>query len=201
MSGLFSLASASLLLATLPGPAPVLIEGAVQQPQALALQEPTSLREAVRAAGGFAPSADLRNVRIQSPSGAVRTCNLFALGTVPAVQPGDVVSVPRLDPKTVVFVDGRVNNRAPIDYRPGLTLADVLASAEPAAGEMERVVVTRTDGQRTAIPAAQLPKLAPITMLKPGDRVAVPHAAAYATSDRELLTILVIALVLIVLVD
>ena len=93
------------------------------------------------------------------------------------------------------------------DFKPGLTVAEVLQEAgisNQAAIDSVRVVRPGADGTHQVLKADYLAMSsgAAVPMaLRAGDTVVVPDAKGYTTSDRELLTIIVIGLLIILLVS
>lgn len=202
MSGLIGIAGLALAFGHLAPASTIQITGAVKHPGPVVLQGPTTLRQAIESSAGFLPVADLKAIKVRRQDGVTVTYDLLALGPIPSAHAGDLVEVPSLDPSTVVFLGGAVKNRAPLAFRPGMTLADALAEIQPAmTKELDRVTLTRkgADGKesRTNYPAKNLSMVAPTVALAAGDSVSLPYARAYTMNDRELVMVLVIALVVI----
>jgi protein involved in polysaccharide export with SLBB domain len=133
----------------------------------------------------------------------VRTIDATKTGIVPAVRPGDVVTVPTVDPAAYVFVAGGVKKGDPTPFREGMTLLDALREAQPVEGAaVDQIRVLRNSNGGT-VETYNLAELladsgAPVA-LRAGDRVEVPYARMQSKSDRELLVIVVIGLLLILL--
>lgn len=199
MSGIFEIAGLALAIGN-ANLTPIQIEGAVHHPGPILVERSQGLRAAIQHTGGFNKDADLRSIHVARKDGTRQTYNLYAYGPSPSLKAGDVVYVPSIDPGKVIFTEGPVLNRGPIDFAPGMTLADALSKMQPAMkGQMDRVTVTRGAGeeaQTQTFKAKDLVALAPTIHLMPGDRVAVPYAAQ-VRSDRELITILLIAVVVL----
>lgn len=203
MLSLVAFAGASMFFAGLNLTAPVQITGSVKNPGPVFVMEASSLHSAVQMAGGFTQGADLRAVEVRAPNGESKKWDLYALGVVPSVRPGDTVIVPKLDKNAVVMVGGRVSNPAPIAYRKGLTLADVLAEARIVGpDEIDYLTVTSAERGKPAstktIKMAELALVAPTISMLPGDKVDVPYSTV-TMSDNDLLTVVVIVLLLILI--
>lgn len=208
MLGVFGASSAALAMAFSASSGGALsVSGAVKKPGTFVISSPQSLSSAIQEFGGFNRDADKRRIRVVSVDGTVRTVDLTQLGTIPAVRPGETVEVPEIDRTRSVVVQGAVSNAGAVDFRPGLTVVDVLKQAEPsklAAVESVRIVRTGASGDVQVINADYLAmstgKTA-ATVLLPGDVVVTPFGKGMMASDRELLTIVVIGLLILVLVS
>lgn len=203
MFSLFTIASASMVLASFNLMVPVQITGAVKNPGPVFVTEASSLRSAVQLAGGFTTNADLRAVEVRAPNGDSKKWDLYALGLVQSVKPGDTVIVPTLDLKSVVLVNGRVANPSPITYRQGLTLADVLAEARIVRPEeINHVTVTSAEpgigSPNKTYKMDGLALVAPTIAMLPGDRVNVPYSTT-TLSDKDMLTVVLIVLLVILI--
>lgn len=177
------------------------VSGAVGRPGLAPVTHVQSLHEAVKQMGGFRLDADRRHVKIVSADGATRTVDATKLGIIEAVRPGDRVIVPAIDPMRSVLVQGGVASQGAYDYRPGMTVRDLIAMANPTAQtSLEKVRIYRPDKSGTVeVHTANLLAMnADAEALRPGDTVYVPRASA-SMSDRELLTIAVVGLILIVI--
>lgn len=182
------------------------LSGAVNKPGAYVVSSPQSVQSAIQNMGGFALNADKRHIRIVSQDGTVRNVDLTSLGTIPTVQPGERVEVRAIDPTTSVVVQGGVSRAGAFDFKPGMTVLDAVKQAEPTKhAAMKSVkVLRRADDGTVQVTQADLlamsgGKTAPLE-LRAGDTVAVPLANVQ-TSDRELLTIVLIGLLILVIVD
>ncbi len=195
-------AGAALAVGPFSGLAPITLEGAVKAPGSVYVAGARSLSATIQEAGGFLSDADRRKIEVVAADGTVRRVDLTRLGTIPAVHPGERVRVSRVDPSAHVFLDGAVLDRGPMPYSEGLTLAQALQAAGPSpSSEVNRVTVSRTspDG-KTEVEVHSLYALATgSAVLRPGDRVTVPYAQGRNMSDRDLITILIVALALIAL--
>ncbi len=202
MVGVFGIAGLAMAMQTAAG-AGVVFEGAVKKPGILAVSRPQSLHETVRQMGGFRPEADVRHVRVHRKDGPMKVVDMTQLGIVPSVQPGDRVEVPTIDPTHSVLVQGGVAHAGAYDFRPGMTVRELVRSANPAEkASLEKVRIYRPDKNGTVqVHTANLMAMnLDAEALRAGDTVYVPRASV-SMSDRELITILVVGLVLIVLLD
>jgi len=127
--------------------------GEVNSPTTFPSSRPVTLLEALAAAGGFTPQADLKAARIVSADGTARTVDIDALwrtGTMPAdaqVRPGDVLVIPKSKPQ-MVLVMGAVTQSTTLDLRgqEDVRLLQALTIAGPtAASDLQRVSVYRGD--------------------------------------------------------
>ena len=182
----------------------VSVKGAVNSPGQVAVTGPTSLGATLKQLGGARTDADLKRIVVTSADGSKRTVDLTHLGVIPSVKPGDVVNVPVANPSNYISVRGYVANSCTLDFKPGMTLKDALCASAPlqTAG-LKKVEVIRqsANGQSEKHAfelAAVISPTAESVALKPGDKVVVPRS--FTASDRELITILVIGLLIIVLV-
>lgn len=175
----------------------VSISGAVNMPGSFTVTESQTIQIAVREWGGFSAEADKRFVRITSEQGDSRTVDLTKMGRIHMVGPGDSIYVPKIDRTKNVVVRGGVAREGAYEVTSGMTVSDVLQSAGvfPSANlDAVRVVRTGTDG------SVQILKENLLAMkLNPGDSVLAPHMGQRASSDRDLLTIALVGLILIVL--
>lgn len=183
------------------------VTGAVNKPGTFVISSPQSLSSAIQEFGGFSRNADTRRIRVTSTDGTVRTVDLTQLGAIPAVRPGETVDVPAIDRTKSVVVQGGVSRAGAYDFRPGLTVAEVLQEAgasNKAAIDSVRVVRPEADGTYQILKADYLAMSTGASTpmaLRAGDTVVVPYAKGYTASDRELLTIVVIGLLIILLVS
>ncbi len=112
----------------------VLVTGQVVSPQKLALTDrPLRISEAVSAAGGAKPSADLRQASIRrgNDNYSVDLDELLnkGIGVDVSLQNGDVVNIPEQETE-VVFVSGAVRSPASVDISSGeQTLLQVVQSS------------------------------------------------------------------------
>jgi|SRR5688572_3522023 len=207
MLGIFGASSAALAMAfTASSGGALSVSGAVKKPGTFVISSPQSLSSAIQEFGGFNRDADKRRIRVISPDGMARTVDLTQVGTIPAVHPGDQVEVPSVDLTKSVMVQGGVSKSGAFDFKPGLTVVDVLQEAgvsSQAATDSVRVVRQGSDGRVQVLKADFLAMSggAAVPMaLRAGDTVVVPYAKGMQMSDRDLLTIVVIGLLILVLV-
>lgn len=183
------------------------VTGAVNKPGTFVISSPQSLSSAIQGFGGFSRNADTRRIRVTSTDGTVRTVDLTQLGTIPAVQPGEAVEVPTVDRTKTVMVQGGVSRAGAYDFKQGLTVVDVLQEAgasNKAAIDSVRIVRPSADGTYQVLKADYLAMStgASVPMaLRAGDTVVVPYAKGAQMSDRDLLTIVVVGLLILVLVS
>lgn len=188
----------SVTLAT-SGGSSVAVGGAVKKPGIYTVAKTMSVTQALRENGGLLANADDRQIRITSVDGETRIVNLRAQRGIETVAPGDIIEVPFADTGKSVFVRGALRHQGVFDLKPGMTVGDVIKEAELAKiNAVEKVQVQRAGADGT-INVTDKNLLA--MKLMPGDTVVVPYGHSVQTSDRELLTIAVVALVLIVLLD
>lgn len=140
---------------TAPVQAPqITVLGAVQEPGLYDLRPGWRLTEALAAAGGPKPNADLRRVTVTGKDQSVRTASLLE-GELPAhknnleLREGDLVVVlegeaPRAPSITVL---GAVRSPGLFPLRPGWRLMEALAAAggPTEAADLKRVSVTHQD--------------------------------------------------------
>ena len=188
----------SVTLAT-SGGSSVAVGGAVKKPGVYTVAKTMSVSQALRENGGLLANADDRQIRITSADGETRIVNLRAQKGIEAVLPGDTIEVPFADAGKSVFVRGALRHQGAFDLKPGMTVGDVIKEAELAKiNAVEKVQVQRAGADGT-INVTDKNLLA--MKLMPGDTVVVPYGHSMQTTDRDLLTIAVVALVLIVLLD
>jgi protein involved in polysaccharide export with SLBB domain len=206
MVGILGASGAAIALLGATSAPSISVSGAVKQPGELAITRTQTLNEAIRQMGGFRQDADKRKVKIVSLEGEERLVDLTRLGTIPTVHPGERVIVPAIDPATSVVVQGSVSRPGAVEFRPGMTVTDALAEAEPnkrAPLDAVRVLRRADDGTVQVLQADLLAmhagKTAPLT-LRAGDTVAVPYSNTQM-SDRDLLTIVVIGLLILVILN
>lgn len=196
-------AIAGLVLASSAGTASISIEGAISKPGEFITSEPIKLRTLMRKAG-VRDDADRKRVQIRSESGSVTVVDATRIEKNPLVRPGDVVNVPIADMATHVIITGGVQSRGAIEIRPGLDLTTALAEAGmPTGVGRDRVTLTRMDNGKTETTTYDLDKiqsgLQANVLLRPGDKVAVPYMRASSPSDRDLLTIVVVGLLILLI--
>ncbi|MFQ6098708.1 MAG: SLBB domain-containing protein, partial [Armatimonadota bacterium] len=137
-----------------------------------------TLAEALRQAGGTAANADISRVSIRR-GGKIATVNLRQ-GTggaeaSPLVQAGDIISVPEIEPITVL---GEMRGQVQPDKAEGIPLSELLASASGAAAtaDLSRITISTADGVRTidARPVFRNGELSEDVLVPPGSLVVVP---------------------------
>ena len=199
MSLFFSAAGLFAAINTAVGPS-ITIQGAVNQPGQHPLGEMRSLSSVLQTGGGVAKDANLRTVTIER-SGDTRTVDI-ASGEFALLSPGDIVTVQPIDPSKVIFVSGAVRSSAPLTYRPGMDLSAALSEAGvvPNAGVNHVRVIRNSPTGIVKTTVNMDSKSTPPSFFEmmPGDKVEVPFASAQ-TSDRQLVVILLVALVIIVI--
>lgn len=184
----------------------IFISGAVSKPGEYNVTEPIKLRTLIRTAR-VRDDADRTKIEITSSNGAVRIVDGTELDQNFMLSAGDTVRVPIADPASHVFVSGAVQSRGALKFRSGMTLGEALRQAgTPNGVGLDRVRVTRAgpNGKETVLIAdMSVPqtRLQANIALLPGDRIAVPHMRDASMSDRELLTIVVIGLLILVIVS
>lgn len=202
MSGFLATAGAFAAFAFPSNPAGVTVLGAVTNPGLAPISGPISLGGAVRQRGGFLFDANRKAIVVLKARGAVAHADWTVLGTVPAVEPGDVVIVPKIDLSRHVLVTGGVAAPGTFEYRPQMTLLDALLAAQPVEGAaVETIKLHRPaqDGTLVTSTHSLSSLLASPIYLESGDRVEVPYYAQGTMTDRQLLTIVVIGLLVILL--
>ncbi len=181
-------------------PAAVLnVGGAVAQPGAIEVAERTRLRDAISLAGGATNDANLKRVRIVRANGLESVHDLTKLGPSPLVEPGDSIFVEPIDQTKHIVVRGAVQSPGAIDHRQGMTAGDALKEAVVFENlQTESITIERMiDGKLTSevIPMKEIHAEA----LRPGDTVVVAYQRS-SFSDRDLITILAIAILILILV-
>lgn len=201
MNPIIALAAAFVL-----GGPTIFISGAVAKPGEYGVADSIKLRTLIRTAG-IRDDADRSRIEIVSPDGTVRIVDGTRLEQNISLAAGDIVRVPPADPTSHVFVTGGVQSRGPLDYHAGMKLDEALRMAgTPNGVGLDKVRVTRIQpsGKEQVLVAdmstPQAGLQANIALL-PGDRVTVPHLRNGSMSDRELLTIVVIGLLILVIVS
>lgn len=184
-------------------PSGVTVLGAVKSPGTISLSGPKSLSSAIERLGGLTLEADKHAISIRHSDGSTAQVNLCQLGTIPAVRPGDLVLVPKVDPSKYVFVQGGVASSGSLSFTKDMTLLDALLAARPVKGAgVEKILLHRPgpDGAMTTKTYNLFTLAAEPVALKPADRIEVPYASLDTMSDRQILTIVVIGLLIILLV-
>jgi polysaccharide export outer membrane protein len=162
--------------------------GAVRSSVGFEIREGTTLAEALAAAGGTSPSADLHRVTITHLDGTVTTVDMSQSektgrleGNV-KLQPGDIVFVPE-GARPSVLVLGEVVKPAPYEIQPDGRLLDaiLLAGSMTPEADLRRVTITHSGavGSQT-LNLEPLLKQGDTTnrelnvLLRPGDTIFVP---------------------------
>lgn len=173
------------------------VQGAVLEPGSVELKQGLRLRQAIDAVGGFAANADPMAVQVIEADGDKQIVDLSKVGPTPLLQPGDRVEVPVFDASKYVTVSGAVAKPGALPYREGLTVGEVLQTAQPfdevSAG---KVKIVGADGVRTMPKGITEADLFAMT-LAPGEVVRVSYPGQ-TFSNREIL--IVVGIVLLVLI-
>jgi len=169
----------------IPRAAEVVVLGAVRNPGSFALPDGVTLVEALAAAGGPLPDAQLPLATLTLPGGnEAVTVDLEAAVKNPAgdanqpVPPGAVLFVPA--GRQEVTVLGEVNRPGQYSVKPGMTVLDVIGQAGDvtANARLERVILAR-DGQEVTVDLEKA-RLQPAGAANPavhgGDILLVPRA-------------------------
>jgi len=161
----------------------VSVLGEVRSPAMLDLAEPTTIVETLARAGGVTPDADLRRGQLITSQGAIPIDleGLLMRGEMQynvAVNPGDVLLVPRAGPETVLIL-GEVAQPNIIDIRQQeqRDLLRLLTVARPTElADLERVYVFREDERLVVDMRAVMEQgeMAENIALEPDDVVMVP---------------------------
>jgi protein involved in polysaccharide export with SLBB domain len=175
------------------------VEGAVAQPGALEAAQSMRLRDAVKLAGGATDQANLKRVRVIRANGIESVHDLTKLGPTPVVEPGDSIVVEAIDMKSQIVVRGAVRSPGAIDYKPGMTVQDALKEAEPYEGlRVDSVSVVKEINGITSTEEVSMKDIHAVA-LQPGESVVVAYQRS-SFSDREIITILAIAILILILV-
>lgn len=183
----------------------VSIEGAVINPIAFEIDKPIGLRALLEKAGGLHKNADPKSIEIVRQNGETEIVDTTKLGPITRVHPGDLVVVKILDKSQYVSVSGAVVFPGLIEYDDNLTLAKVLRESEITKNSaLEKVKILRntSEGEKLFIVnlTGENAESNLVMALHAGDRVEVPYKSMRAASDRELITIIVIGLLILLLV-
>lgn len=133
----------------------VQVLGAVAAPGEVALRESGSLLSALTAAGGWTDAADLTRIRrVPGGEGDAEVIDLQAYldqgGTLPILEPGDVIHVPsRALATRTVRVLGAVATPGPVQLPPDADLQTALTAAGGALpqGDLRHIVLLRREGR------------------------------------------------------
>lgn len=193
--GAFAMTVATGPLAT------VSLSGAVSKPGEIEVTKPTRLKALIKEHGGLRADADPKKIEIRSADGTVRKIDFTRFDQNDVLKAGDAVVVPVLNEKDYVFVSGGVANKGAIDYKPGMDIVSVLNRAGLPNEKVKKQVVLVRDGKAQQVDVTKIEAgLQANIALMPADKVMVPSARAYQMSDRDLLTIVVIGLLVLVLI-
>jgi protein involved in polysaccharide export with SLBB domain len=181
------------------------IEGAVINPISLEIDKPIGLRALLERAGGLHKNANPKKIEIHRQNGETEVVDITKLGPIARVCPGDLVFVKVLDESQYVSVSGAVVFPGLVEYNDNLTLAKVLKESEIAKNsDLQKVKVVRNtdEGEKLFIVnlTGENAESNLVMALNAGDRVEVPYKSMRAASDRELITIIVIGLLILLLV-
>lgn len=156
---------------------PVTCAGAVSNPGDVAWRDGLSLSDVLKATGPTS-AADLADIRISHPGGAVESVNASKTPPDnPLLGPGDRVFVPLQVGGQDITVLGAVMKPGIVKFRPGIRLSEAI---EAAGGfrldsEKTRVAVTLRAGGSSIIDTTLAEN---DVALSPGDQVVVPIRAA-----------------------
>lgn len=204
MKLLLAPALAGIVLGTLPVTSTkVLVTGAVNDPKSLSLDKPVPLREALREAGGLRQDADAVRIEVHFREGHQAMYNAAQPGPLCLIRPGDKVEVPVRDEGRYVSVCGAVGSPGYVEFAEGLNVREAISRAGGTVSDASVVKLTRNTGDRE--PETYVLDLdgggeGGDFLVRPADRIEVPHARSMAASDRELLTIIVVGLLVLLLV-
>jgi protein involved in polysaccharide export with SLBB domain len=193
----------------------VTLLGEVHTPGGMEIKDGTTVAEALAAAGGPTPRANLQQVTITRADGTVTTVNLAKteetgrVERTASLQPGDIIVVPEGPPPTVLVL-GEVTKPGPYEIQRDARLLDAIAEAGGTTNKADLRRVTLT---RLGVPGTRTIDLQPLLVhgdtrspdlnvaLQPGDtifisetdqrvyvfgRVARPDIYTITPSDRVL---------------
>ncbi|MFN8138501.1 MAG: SLBB domain-containing protein [Fimbriimonadales bacterium] len=179
------------------------VTGEVRNPGVVSFREGLRLKEVISLAGGLKDGSDPYSVTIRSEN-ETRTIDLTQLGPSPLVQPGATVTINRFDPRNYITVKGAMSKVGNVRYRDGMTLKDALTVGSPYTDAcLDSVFITSSyENGNVTKKKVDLTKVeASAVALNASDVVEVPFARGWAASDRELLTVIVIGLLVLVIVS
>jgi len=159
--------------------------GGVARPGPLQLTQDRTLLQAISAAGGLVPAADLESAFVLRGNKAIPVdfAKLIKRGDIShnlKLEPGDTIVVPIAD---VVYVQGEVKNPGPIKFTKDLTILTAIAQAgglTPLAAP-KRVTVLRVDSSKKLTIQANVndmmsePEKVTDLALKPNDIITIPQ--------------------------
>lgn len=154
-------------LATRPNE--VLLLGAVVNPGSYPYKRGLTARQALDQAGGPGRHANLQRARILKRNGEEWPLDLSLGSRDIDLEPGDKIYLPVIDKQRFVSVIGAVAAPGPVEFSPGLTLRDAIASAGGYLPEADpaKLRVRRMVAVKDSIPG----------ILEPFDIVEVPYSA------------------------
>lgn len=131
------------------------LSGAVRKPAVFELKGKEGLNELLQMAGGFLDNAYIENIHIERVLNnkerkmiSVNYRKLKESGKNFALLDGDRISVPFMDRdvRNYVTINGPIYGPTKFEYRPGMTIKDLMAQVDSIRGDayLERVQVTRT---------------------------------------------------------
>jgi protein involved in polysaccharide export with SLBB domain len=179
--------------------ATISLSGAVNKPGTMEVTKPTTIRSFLKENGGLRPDADPKKIEVRASDGSKRLLDLTRFDQNETIRPGDMVTVPVMNPNDYVFVMGGVQNRGAVDYKDGMDIVTVVKEAGlPNEALKNQVKLIRGDTVRVV----DLTKIesgveANISLMR-ADRVEVPYAQSNP-SNRDLLVGIAILVVLIFL--
>ena len=174
------------------------VKGAVVKPGSVELTQGMRLRQALEAAGGLSGNADPMAIVIVRESGDRVQVNLSKVGPTPLIGAGDLVEVPVFDPNKYVMVAGAVAKPGALPYKEGITVGEVLNSAQPFdAVSVDTVRIVTKDGVKGLPQGVTEADLYAMT-LAPGEAVKVNYPGQ-SFSNRELLIVIAIIVLILLL--
>jgi polysaccharide biosynthesis/export protein len=160
-------------------PREVLVVGGVVRPGAVAYTRGITLSQAIEAAGGISGHGLAEKIRILRGGAEVGSVALEKDGTT-VLQREDVVQVPLGEKRGYITVIGNVKNPGMVEFKPGMTLTQVIAAAGGLAPDAaaDIVEVRRVTNPGFGIKRHDLIKIAAGTakdpVLQSSEVVAVP---------------------------
>ncbi|GEM_PF-4912960 len=179
----------------------VRVAGEVKNPGDVAIADGMRVRDVIEKAGGLTSNSDPKLVTVSTNDRLV-SVDLTKLGPTPLANPGSTIYVAAFDANRYVSVRGAVSSPGFIPYSKGLTLKDAIEQARPIdTACIDCVKVSSTDANGAVVTTTyDLSKVsAESVALNARDKVVVPYNRDISASDRELITIVVIGLLILVL--
>jgi protein involved in polysaccharide export with SLBB domain len=193
-----TLITAAALCAAQSFAATVDVKGEVVKPGSIELTAGMRLRQAIDAVGGLSEKADPMAVTVVGLDGGETKVDLTKVGPTPLLEQGDTVRVPEFKADNYVMVAGAVAKPGAIPYREGITVGDVLQTANPFDEvSVSKVRIVGKEGIRELPKGITEAELYAMT-LGPGEAVKVNYPGQ-AFSNRELLIIIAIIVLILVL--